>query len=627
MATVSIVIPARNEQFLPQTINDLLAKARGEIEIIAVLDGYWPDPIISDPRVHYIHFTEPRGMRATINMGVTIAKGKFIMKLDAHCMVAEGFDEVLSSVCQDNWICVPTRHRLDAENWVVNDGNRSPINYLYMDHSNDEVNFKEWREKNNDRSLDAIRIDDILSCQGSCYFMPRDYFYELELLDEEHYGTFRKDPQEVSFKAWCSGGRVVRIKDTWYAHLHKGKQYGRGYSTSRPDWAKGDEYVKRWFTDSAWGKQTVSFRTVMEHFSDMPGWVNFQWPTPAPEETTVQAPVEVPALPLPGRKLPNLYQYLEIGGQSFSKPHPDRAASKFWNEGRWHTFIEPLLPEECMDGVFVEMGCDAGLYLKLATDWGFRWVVGIEKNRTPVAEGLRYRDALGYRYRLLKRTLGGAFHEAGSFDIDELPVADVTLLSTFHYYVDINAWIKYVDNLRAKTCRVLIVSRPDLKDRHWEAGASYDAIRGYFDGWWEVGKIEGVPTEGDPKPRELFSVLLENPLLRRVPIEAIDTRGKPGDPMYQAMIDLAERIADGEPFDPLETEYYQRWGERKAGKWSERTLRRFVTLKASVMYSVRDEGPKEPLLVERDTLKLCDGGHRLVVLRALGCHFVIVREI
>ena len=60
----------------------------------------------------------------------------------------------------------------------------------------DRIEFIEWREKNRDRSLDEKEIDDILCFQGSCFFMPKKFYYELELLDEENYGTFRKDPQE-----------------------------------------------------------------------------------------------------------------------------------------------------------------------------------------------------------------------------------------------------------------------------------------------------------------------------------------------------------------------------------------------------------------------------------------------
>jgi len=114
---VSIIIPSRNERFLPETVNDLLAKAEGQIEVIVVLEGYWPDPLPSDdPRVVYIHHSAPKGMRAALNAGVDVARGEFVMKLDAHCMFAEGFDVALAKDCRDNWVMVPTRKRLDQRN-------------------------------------------------------------------------------------------------------------------------------------------------------------------------------------------------------------------------------------------------------------------------------------------------------------------------------------------------------------------------------------------------------------------------------------------------------------------------------------------------------------------------------
>ena len=650
MSKVSIIIPSRNEQFLSKTILDLLAKARGEIEVIAILDGWWIEPV-QDPenRVHYIHWTESRGMRAGINAGVAIAKGKYVMKLDAHCMVAEGFDVVLAEVCQDNWVCVPTRQRLDPENWVIDNGGRPPINYLYMDRSNDGVNFKEWREKNKDRSLDEIKIDDLISCQGSCYFLPRDYFYELELLDEEHYGSFRKDPQEVTFKAWCSGGRCVRVKDTWYAHLHKGNRYGRGYSTNRADWVKGDEYVKRWFTDSAWDKQTKPFAWLMQKFSDMPGWEDYDpgeiemiqpvvtvQPVAAAESESKPVeskPVEtkptVESKPVePKPNLPNLYQILEIDGKPFSRPKSDRKNSRFWNEGKWESFIAPHLPEDCTDQTFVEMGTNAGLFLKLAADRGYRHVIGVEKDRTPVKMGLKYRDELGYDYEILKRTLGGKYGENGSFDIDELPLADVTLMSTFHYYIDINCWLKYLDRLVAKSCYALLVSCPGRKPEHWRASGDYEAVAGYFKNWQEIGKIENVSTEGDSKPRNLYSVLFKSPLIRRVPIDEVIRGGGATHEMGLAQVDLAEQVASGQEFDLWSTDYYQAWKNRKGGDWSERAIRTFVQMKADMMIDLKTTGLKDPVVVRReeDKLKLSDGGHRLALLRAMGHSSVIIRE-
>ena len=43
MPKTSVLIPARNEPYLVKTIEDVFQKAAGEIEVIAVLESYWPE--------------------------------------------------------------------------------------------------------------------------------------------------------------------------------------------------------------------------------------------------------------------------------------------------------------------------------------------------------------------------------------------------------------------------------------------------------------------------------------------------------------------------------------------------------------------------------------------------------
>ena len=91
---LTVVIPGRNEQFMRHTIEDVLRNIRCDTEVVAVCDASWPDPaIVDDPRVKIIHTTAPIGQRAGTNVGVQISRAKYVMKLDAHCSVDEGFDE------------------------------------------------------------------------------------------------------------------------------------------------------------------------------------------------------------------------------------------------------------------------------------------------------------------------------------------------------------------------------------------------------------------------------------------------------------------------------------------------------------------------------------------------------
>jgi len=278
MSLLSIVIPSRKEKYIQQTINELLSKARGDVEIIAVLEEYWPQPaIVQDPRVTLIHHGVAKGMRQSINEAVSLAKGEYIMKIDAHCMVADGYDEVLKADCQDDWVVIPRRKRLDAENWCIQDVGKRDVDYEYLSFPDNPADFggpglngRIWEERARERQ-DTL-IDENLSFQGSCWFMKKDYFYFLELMDYENYGPFWNEAQEIGFKCILSGGKVMTNKKTWYAHLHKGKKHGRGYVMSK-SWApQGAAYTKKWLYEKVWEKQTLPFDYLVEKFMPMPGW-------------------------------------------------------------------------------------------------------------------------------------------------------------------------------------------------------------------------------------------------------------------------------------------------------------------------------------------------------------------
>lgn len=278
---ISVIIPSRNEQFLPNTVEDLLAKAEGDIEIIVIMDGYWHDPPLkTDPRVHIIHRGVSHGLRAGINAGVALAKGTHILKIDAHCMVSQGYDKTLEANCEKDWVVIPRRKRLDAERWEIQDVGKPDVDYEFLswpdnpaDFGGPGLNGRIWTERIRERLDNPLYdTDDNLSFQGSCWYMHRDYFYELELMDEEHYGTFWNEAQEIGLKCLSSGGRLITNKKVWYAHLHKGKTYGRGYSLDHGQLPIGARYTKKWMVDGAWDKQKIPFAEIIKRFAPLPGW-------------------------------------------------------------------------------------------------------------------------------------------------------------------------------------------------------------------------------------------------------------------------------------------------------------------------------------------------------------------
>lgn len=298
---VSIIIPSRNGQpYTQQTVDDLLSHAEGDIEIIVVCDGVWPAPALrEDPRVIVLHHGtvhNSHGMREGINKGILISSGEFIMKIDEHCMVDQGFDTKLKADIEDNWVVIPRRYRLDWENWKLIEDGRPPVDYMYLAYPYEREYDKTCglhgaEDRERARIRKDILIDDTMSWQGSCWFIKRKYWDELfpEGLRSDYYGTFTQEAQEIGNKVWLSGGRLVVNKKTWYAHMHKGKR-GKGYGFSNDQYAKhtaGTEKgrlfcIDYWVNnkhleDPTEPKMIYPFEWLLKKFTPVPTWPE-DWP-------------------------------------------------------------------------------------------------------------------------------------------------------------------------------------------------------------------------------------------------------------------------------------------------------------------------------------------------------------
>ncbi len=280
---LSVIIPNRNSPYTSRTILDIFEKATTNIEIVVNVDENWPDPIIDDPRITYIHPAVSRGMRWGINAAVALAKGKYIMKTDDHCMFAPGFDKVLiENHLQDNWVQIPRRYSLNADKWEINH-DRPFRDYLYLSFpkvagmSNSGIRGVEWWDRQYRRTGPEYDIDDTPSMQGSCYFMTKNHFDTfLGGLSDVGYGTFAQEAQEIGNKTWLGGGAMKVNKKTWYAHLHKGKQHGRMYRVNRQwneEMINGTNWSADYWMNNKWEGRVHDFAWLVdEMFPGMPTW-------------------------------------------------------------------------------------------------------------------------------------------------------------------------------------------------------------------------------------------------------------------------------------------------------------------------------------------------------------------
>jgi len=217
---LSIIIPSYKDPLLFKTIDSLLDNARGDIEVIAILDGYWPAQTSrDDDRLRVLHLGKNVGMRRAINAGVAIAQGEFLMRTDEHASFGEGYDVILTQDCQPNWIVTPRRYFLDPVKWEVMD--IPPIDFMKLKIVNagkDVRKFSGVEAPGDDTQL----IQESMAMQGSCWLMPRAWWDKtIGELQNEGYGPHYQDSHEMVFKTWQNGGKLMVDKNTWHAHKHR----------------------------------------------------------------------------------------------------------------------------------------------------------------------------------------------------------------------------------------------------------------------------------------------------------------------------------------------------------------------------------------------------------------------
>ena len=298
---ISVLIPSRNEFLLKKTIETTLEASEGEIEIVAVCDGYWPDPPIGDDdRVILIHHSEPVGQRQAVNEAAGIAKGKYILKTDGHSTFDKGFDIKLAADCEYDWTVIPRMYNLHAFDWVCKNNHRfyqdkadphkenkcpdcneiMEIEYVWKIRKHKKTDFMRISPNlrvqywNNYKKRDEAKGDivDVMNGQGACWFQHKDRFLELGGLDEKH-GSWGQVGVEVAMKAWLSGGRHVVNKKTWFAHMFRTTgsfSFPYKIRASAQEYAR--EYSRDLWLNDKWPMATRKFQWLIDKFSPIPDW-------------------------------------------------------------------------------------------------------------------------------------------------------------------------------------------------------------------------------------------------------------------------------------------------------------------------------------------------------------------
>jgi cephalosporin hydroxylase len=282
---LSVIIPSRNEQgYLERTIESVLTASEGEIEIIVVLDGWLPAqpievPLTERQQVQWIHNEVSIGQRQGINQAARQAKGEFIMKLDAHCALGQGFDVILERDYEPDMTVIPRMFNLDVVTWEPKLNKRTDYMYIGLVEGNLRAQYYEGRDENG-RQIRQPKsdkmIDVTMCCMGPCFYMSKERFWELGGCDENH-GSWGQQGVEISCKAWLSGGRMVVNKNTWFAHWFRGGGVPEGHKKGFPyKMRQSDVNIARAYSNdlwmnNKWPQQTRTFEWLLKKFNP-PGW-------------------------------------------------------------------------------------------------------------------------------------------------------------------------------------------------------------------------------------------------------------------------------------------------------------------------------------------------------------------
>jgi len=281
--------------------------------------------------------------------------------------------------------------------------------------------------------------------------------------------------------------------------------------------------------------------------------------------------------------------------------------SQFWNEGKWNNFVNPFLPDNADGLTLVDMGCNAGLHVKMAEDHGFSQVIGVDSDQEAIVKGNKYRDQIGGKYELRLQRMEDS--------IDQLPVADYTTFINAHYYFNVADWLDYLDRLRFKTinCIVVTAAKNPVYD-HVSSGV--EEIRDYFQDWKEYGFVKmGPEHSNETHAREMTSLIFKSKL-ERVAIDKLDN----GNNQQRGFL---RQLDGGVPYG--KTDYYRRFWSYREHKWTPEKMNKFMKERVSLYQDVKEHGLLKPIVVKKSNLRVVDGNHRADIARHLGIKSIIVR--
>lgn len=286
------------------------------------------------------------------------------------------------------------------------------------------------------------------------------------------------------------------------------------------------------------------------------------------------------------------YQEAVIDGVKMPRRRKDSDTS----ERRWQLFIEPLLVPDGKGKRFVELGCNAGYYLRKARELGYE-AIGVENNPTYLAQAKYWEE---------KEPMGVKLIEA-DLNAYKMPVCHTVLLANILYWLTPEQVSSLIKTLSHRAMKVIVIGRHRPLKQHISPCDNV-SITNYFHSWlhW-MGNVDA----------KHYSILFFNPNIMEVPIDYLQIHGygtsHKGDLLEKSFLHLLNLIDNKRPYNPAATRYYKYLHANRI-KRSKRTglFKRYTAM----FHDIKQHGLSEPLYISNDG-KIKDGDHRYLIAKYL----------
>lgn len=286
---LSILVPARNEEFLVPTIEDVLRNSSQDTEVLVALDNWEIEkPVL--PTNKRLKVIETRaGQRGATNILARFAKAPYLMKLDAHCSLSKGFDTAILEDVKEDRVLVPALHNLHAYDWLCENKHRHFQGKYEKCEQCGSTNLRKetvWKIipkpsmvsyyfdtdfhfQYSEKQAEGMLVE-TMSIQGSCFIAPKSMYWELKLCDET-FGSWGQQGIEVAVKTWLSGGQVMSTRKAFYGHQFRETE-GFPYLNPVEKILETRQFSKDFFFKSKFDGQIHPISWLIEKFGYEGDW-------------------------------------------------------------------------------------------------------------------------------------------------------------------------------------------------------------------------------------------------------------------------------------------------------------------------------------------------------------------